>query len=139
MICAASCGNGAASLALYAAAAGLQCCIVTTSALSPVFRRAIIMTGAQIVTASDSLERWDHNANMVKEQGAFPATNYLDPPDGSNDFGFNGVKTIAYEMFEELETDLVDAVLVSNSLGDLITSLFGVRRGSCRERGCQRV
>src|SRR3546814_1398071 len=68
MIVAASSGNGGASLALYAAAAGLQCCIVTTSALSPVFRRAIIMTGAQIVTASDSLERWDHIANMVKEQ-----------------------------------------------------------------------
>src|SRR3546814_21061873 len=68
MIVAASSGNGGASLALYAAAAGLQCCIVTTSALSPVFRRAIIMTGAQIVTASDSLERWDHIANTVKAQ-----------------------------------------------------------------------
>src|SRR3546814_4340848 len=79
MIVAASSGNGGASLALYAAAAGLQCCIVTTSALSPVFRRAIIMTGAQIFTASDSPERWDHIANMVKEQSAFPATNYLDP------------------------------------------------------------
>src|SRR3546814_6900592 len=43
MIVAASSGNGGASLALYAAAAGLQSCIVTTSALSPVFRRAIIM------------------------------------------------------------------------------------------------
>src|SRR3546814_3045776 len=112
MIVAASSGNGGASLALYAAAAGLQCCIVTTSALSPVFRRAIIMTGAQIVTASDSLERWDHIANMVKEQSAFPATNYLDPPVGSNHFGLDGFKTIAYEMFEELGPDLVDAVLV---------------------------
>src|SRR3546814_17865065 len=70
MIVAASSGNGGASLALYAAAAGLQCCIVTTSALSPVFRRAIIMTGAQIVTASASLESWDHIANMVKSQSA---------------------------------------------------------------------
>src|SRR3546814_17791019 len=91
-VCSSDLGNGGASLALYAAAAGLQCCIVTTSALSPVFRRAIIMTGAQIVTASDSLERWDHIANMVKEQRAFPATNYLDPPVGSNNFGLAGIK-----------------------------------------------
>src|SRR3546814_17376411 len=41
MIVAASSGNGGASLALYAAAAGLQCCIVPPSALSPVFRREI--------------------------------------------------------------------------------------------------
>src|SRR3546814_14982894 len=74
MIVAASRGNGGASLALYAAAAGLQCCIVTTSALSPVFRRAIIITGAQIVTASDSLARWDHIPNMVKEQSAVDRT-----------------------------------------------------------------
>src|SRR3546814_3145211 len=82
------------------------------------------MTGAQIVTASDSLERWDHIANMVKEQSAFPATNYLDPPVGSNHFGLDGLKTIAYEMFEELGPDLVDAVLVPTSRGELIWGLF---------------
>src|SRR3546814_15990655 len=80
------------------------------------------MTGAQIVTASDSLERWDHIANMVKEQSAFPATNYLDPPVGSNHFGLDGLKTIANEMFEELGPDLVDAVLVPHTRGDLIRS-----------------
>src|SRR3546814_4051715 len=69
-VCSSDLGNGGASLALYAAAAGLQCCIVTTSALSPVFRRAIIMTGAQIVTASDSLERWDHIANRSEEHAS---------------------------------------------------------------------
>src|SRR3546814_7372249 len=61
---------------------------------------------------------------MVKEQSAFPATNYLDPPVGSNHFGLDGFKTIAYEMFEELGPDLVDAVLVPTSRGDLIWGLF---------------
>jgi threonine synthase len=122
-IVAASSGNGGASLALYAAAAGLKCCIVTTPALSRVFQRAITMTGAQIVTASESLERWDHIAKMVKEQGAFSATNYLDPPVGSNHFGLDGLKTIAYEMLEELGPDLVDVVLVPTSRGDLIWGL----------------
>src|SRR3546814_5453212 len=98
--------------------------VCSSDLLWPVFRRAIIMTGAQIVTASDSLERWDHIANMVKEQSAFPATNYLDPPVGSNHFGLDGLKTIAYEMFEELGPDLVDAVLVPTSRGDLFWGLF---------------
>src|SRR3546814_14654411 len=61
---------------------------------------------------------------MVKDQSAFPATNYLDPPVGSNHFGLDGFKTIAYEMFEELGPDLVDAVLVPTSRGDLIWGLF---------------
>src|SRR3546814_16060249 len=82
------------------------------------------MTGAQIVTASDSLERWDHIANMVKEQSAFPATNYLDTPVGSTHFGLDGLKTIAYEMFEELGPALVDAVLVPTSPGELLWGLF---------------
>src|SRR3546814_18844356 len=101
MIVAASSGNGGASLALYAAAAGLQCCIVTTSALSPVFRRAIIMTGAQIVTASDSPERWDHIANIVQEKSAYPGTNYPAPPAGNNPLGLDELKTIYYEMLPE--------------------------------------
>lgn len=122
-IVAASSGNGGASLALYAAATGLKCRIVTTPALSPIYRRAISMTGAEIVTASESLERWQLVARMVKEEGAFPATNYLDPPVGSNHFGLDGLKTIAYEIFEDVGAEMVDAVLVPTSRGDLIWGL----------------
>ena len=122
-IIAASSGNGGASLALYSAAAGLQCCIVTTPALSPVYRRAIEMTGAEIITAPDSLDRWQYVAKMVKERGWFPATNYLNPPVGSNHFGLDGLRTIAYELFEELGADMIDVVLVPTSRGDLIWGL----------------
>lgn len=122
-IVAASSGNAGASLALYAAAAGLECCIVTTPALSPVYRRAIEMTGAEIVTAPESLDRWQHVAKMAKERGWFPATNYLNPPVGSNHFGLDGLRTVAYEIFEELGADTVDVVLVPTSRGDLIWGL----------------
>ena len=125
-IVAASSGNGGASLALYAAAAGLQCCIVTTPTLSPVYRRAIEMTGAEIVTAPESLDRWQYVAKMVKERGWFPATNYLNPPVGSNHFGLDGLRTVAYEIFEELGADTVDIVLVPTSRGDL---LWGLHEG----------
>lgn len=122
-IVAASSGNGGASLALYAAAAGLECCIVTTPALSPIYRRAIAMTGAKVITAPESLDRWRVVREMVG-QGWFPATNYLNPPVGSNPFGLAGLKTVAFELFEELGAGKIDAVLVPTSRGDLIWGLY---------------
>lgn len=122
-IVAASSGNAGASLALYAAAAGLECCIVTTPALSPIYRRAIEICGAQIVTAAQSLDRWQIVSEMVKTQGWFPATNYLNPPVGSNHFATDGLKTVAFEILEELGADQVDAVIVPTSRGDLIWAL----------------
>ena len=123
-IAAASSGNGGASLALYAAAAGLQCCIVATPLLSPIYRRAITMTGAEIVEVSESLERWRRLGEMAREQDWFPATNYLDPPVGSNHFGVDGLRTIAFELFEDFGADLVDVVIVPTSRGDLIWGIY---------------
>ena len=123
-IVAASSGNGGASLALYAAAAGIECCIVTTPALSPIYTRAITMTGARIAAASESLDRWRLVAEMTREQGWFPATNYLNPPAGSNHFGSDGLRTVAYEIFEEVGADNVDVVLVPTSRGDLLWGLY---------------
>lgn len=123
-IVAASSGNGGASLALYAAAAGLRCCIVSTPSLSPIFRQAIAMTGAELLTVEDSLERWSLIAGMARNEGWFPATNYLNPPVGSNHFGLPGLATIAFELFEELQGETLDAVLVPTSRGDLIWGLY---------------
>nr|WP_254447763.1 pyridoxal-phosphate dependent enzyme [Sphingomonas sp. ID1715] len=123
-IVAASSGNGGASLALYAAAAGMQCTIVATPSLSPIYRRAITMTGAELLYAPESLERWRLLARMVKDDGWFPATNYLNPPVGSNPFGLDGLKTIAFELLEDLGPELADAILVPTSRGDLIWGLY---------------
>lgn len=122
-IVAASSGNGGASVALYAASAGLACRIVVTPSLSPVFRRAIAMTGAELVEVPESLERWSHTAELVRE-GWFSATNYRDPPVGSNAFGLPGLMTIAFELAEEFGSDLPGSVLVPTSRGDLIWGLY---------------
>lgn len=122
-IVAASSGNGGASLALYAAAAGLDCSVVITPALSPIFRRAIEMCGGRIITARESLERWQIVADMAGE-GWYPATNYLNPPVGSNPFGVAGLSSIAFEILEDVGATEVDAVLVPTSRGDLIWGLF---------------
>lgn len=121
-IVAASSGNGGASLALYAAAAGLDCSIVVTAALSPIHRRAIEQTGAEMLSVEDSLERWKLLGELAREAGCFPATNYLNPPVGSNHFGVDGLKTVAHELIEDNGGDL-DAVLVPTSRGDLVWGL----------------
>ena len=122
-IVAASSGNGGASLALYAAAAGLECCIVTTPALSPIFRRAIQATGAELAFAPESLDRWRIVAERAGERW-FPATNYLNPPVGSNPFGLAGLNTVAFEIFEEIGEGQSDVILVPTSRGDLIWGLY---------------
>ncbi|HKS56510.1 MAG TPA: pyridoxal-phosphate dependent enzyme [Steroidobacteraceae bacterium] len=123
-IVAASSGNGGVSLALYAAAGGIRCCIVSTPTLSPIYTRAITMTGADLVTVPDTLGRWRYVAEMVKERNWFPATNYLDPPVGSNHFGLDGLKTIAYEIFEDIGGENLQVVIVPTSRGDLIWGLY---------------
>lgn len=119
---AASSGNGGASLALYAAAAGLACSIVVTPALSSIHRRAIALTGADLIVAEDTMERWALVAKMAQGRDCFPATNYLAPPVGSNHFGVEGLKTVAFELVEDIGP--IDAVLVPTSRGDLVWGLY---------------
>jgi len=92
--------------------------------LSPPYRRAITMTGADLVTVPETLGRWRYVAEMVRERGWFPATNHLNPPVGSNHFGLDGLRTIAYEIFEDIGAENLDVVLVPTSRGDLIWGLY---------------
>lgn len=125
-VIAASSGNAGASLAAYAAAAGLPCIIVTTPAISPPWRRAIEMAGAEIIYTEDSLERWAIVRRKVREEGYASATNYLDPPVGSDPYGVDGYKSLGYELAEDEATAEADAVFVPTARGDL---LWGIYRG----------
>lgn len=118
-ILASSSGNAALSAAAYAAATGLPCRVIVTPALTDAYRRAIARTGAEFIVCRDSLARWGVAARLVREDGWFPLTNHLVPPVGSNPFGVEGYKTIAYEIAEALGA-APDAVLVPTARGDLI-------------------
>jgi len=124
-ILASSSGNAALSAAAYAAAAGLACAVIVTPDLTESYRRAIERTGAHFVVCQDSLARWHVAARMVRDEGWFPLTNHLLPPVGSNPFGVEGYKTIAYEIAEQLGA-APDAVLVPTARGDL---LWGIGAG----------
>lgn len=118
----ASSGNAAVSVAAYAAAAGLRCRVVTTAAMPASYRRFLARTGAEVVEAPDSLARWPIAAAMVAEEGWLPATNHALPAVGSNPFGVEGYRSIAYELFEQTGGQL-DAVLVPTARGDLVAGI----------------
>ncbi|MBI1775996.1 MAG: pyridoxal-phosphate dependent enzyme [Proteobacteria bacterium] len=138
-IVAASSGNAGVSVATYAAAAGLRCVIVTTPAMNPIWRRAIEITGAELVATERSLDRWRLVSDHVRAEGWFPATNFIDPPVGSNCWGVDGYKTVAFELFDEAGADGHDFVLVPTSRGDLLWGIYEGYRVLLEERRIQRM
>lgn len=122
----ASSGNAGASLAAYAANAGLQCVVVTTPKMSANWRRAITMCGASIIFAQTPNERWQ----LVREKSRigewYPANNYLFPAVGSNPFGVDGYRAVALEMAVQGRDQPITDVLVPTSRGDI---LWGVAQG----------
>ena len=125
-VVAASSGNAGASLAAYAAAAGVACKIIATPEISPSWTQAIRMAGADLILAETPQARWQILREKVESEGWYPVTNYLDPPVGSNPFGLQGYKTVAYEILEQCAGDPPAAILVPTARGDL---LWGIWQG----------
>ena len=123
-VAAASSGNGGTSLAAYAAAAGLKCAIVTTDSITPYWKRALMTLGAELVLTSTSEERWEILAEKVRSGEWYPATNYTFPAVGSNPFGIQGYKTVSYELAEDLDFEVPDAIVVPTSRGDLLWGIY---------------
>ncbi|AND42966.1 MAG: threonine synthase [Bacillota bacterium] len=123
-VIAASSGNAGASLAAYAAAAGLRCKIVTTPKINGPWEKAIRLSGAEIIKVQNSLERWETVRKLVEEEGDYPATNYNIPPVGSNMFGVQGYTTVAYEIVEQLRECQPTAVIIPCARGDLLWGIW---------------
>jgi threonine synthase len=137
-VVAASSGNAGASLAAYAAAAGLRCVIYSTARISKAWRQAIEITGAELVIARTPEERWVIMQQRVREQGWYPVTNFLDPPVGSNPFGVDGYKTVAYEILEACGDNQPTVIFIPTARGDLLWGIWqglqdGKQNGLCWE------
>ncbi len=124
-VVASSSGNAGASLASYAARAGLQCCIIGEPSISPAWAHAIKLSGAELMLV-ESDRRWPLMHKMVEEEGWFPVTNFWPTPIGSNPFGIDGYKTIAHEIVEQSTMAPPTVVIVPTCRGDM---LFGIWRG----------
>ena len=119
-----STGNHGASAAAYSAAAGLEACVVfcpyETSQL--LLRFINSFGGTAIVSAWNGREAL--LKHMVKSLGWYPATG-LGPGVGTNPYGLEGYKSIAYEIVRQLG-DVPHRVMMSVASGD---SFYGVWKG----------
>ncbi|MGH7366849.1 MAG: pyridoxal-phosphate dependent enzyme, partial [Candidatus Rokuibacteriota bacterium] len=122
----ASTGNHGASTAAYAARAGLPCVIFTLASVPDTMKTLMQAYGAAVVACSTSEERWTLMREGIEREGWYPTSGWVVPPIGSNPFGIEGYKTIAYEIAEDLGWAAPDVVAVPSCYSD---GLFGIWKG----------
>ncbi|WP_210245184.1 threonine synthase [Martelella alba] len=123
-IAVASSGNHGAAAAAYAARAGLPCVVVTSGGMPPAFRDFLMSLGARVVVTPED-RRWPVLRRIVNETGFMPASNLTRFHTG-NPYGPEGYKTIAYELFLQLDHTVPDHILAPTGYGEM---LFGVWKG----------
>jgi threonine synthase len=121
-----STGNAGASAAAYAAKAGLPCFIFTTKgAVGPLITQ-MRAYGASVVAVENKADRWALMQHAVRKFGAFPTSPFFGPVVGSNPYGIEGYKTLAYEVVEQMGWQVPDCCVLPVCYGD---ALIGMWRG----------
>jgi threonine synthase len=121
-----STGNHGASTAAYAARAGLPCVIFTLASVPDTMKTLMQAYGAAVVACATSEARWALMRQGIERFGWYPTSGFQAPPVGSNPYGVDGYKTIAYEIAEDLGWVAPDVVIVPSAYSD---GLFGVWKG----------
>jgi threonine synthase len=121
-----STGNHGASTAAYAARAGLPCVIFTVASVPDTMKTLMQAYGAAVVACSTSEARWTLMREGIERFGWYPTSGWVVPPIGSNPFGVEGYKTIAYEIAEDLDWTAPDVVAVPSCYSD---GLYGIWKG----------
>jgi threonine synthase len=118
-------GNHGAAVAAYCAAAGIRCVALTLTSVPSTMRTLMQVYGAQVVAYREPVHRWTVMAAAVAERGWVPMSGFVNPPIGSNPFGIEGYKSVAYEIVEQLGA-APDVVVVPTAYAD---GLSGITRG----------
>jgi threonine synthase len=121
-----STGNHGASTAAYAARAGLPCVIFTLTSVPETMKTLMQAYGAAVVACPTSESRWDLMRQGIERYGWYPTSGFIAPPVGSNPWGVEGYKTIAYEIAEDLGWAAPDVVVVPSAYSD---GLYGTWKG----------
>ncbi|GAA0801800.1 threonine synthase [Spirilliplanes yamanashiensis] len=121
----ASTGNHGAAVAAYAARAGLRCVVLTLASVPATMKTLMQSYGADVVALERPPDRWSLMRDLVAARGWMAMSGFAYPPAGSNPYGVDGYKTIAYELVEQLPRP-PDVVVVPVAYGD---GLAGIARG----------
>lgn len=121
-----STGNQGAAAAAYAAVAGLPCVIFTTPNVSPGMKTLMLAYGASVFMTPTMADRGIIMEKLVRELGYVPASGLMTPPIGSSCYGIDAYKSIAFEVFEQMDEQVPDWFIVPISYGD---TLYGIYKG----------
>jgi threonine synthase len=121
-----STGNAGASAAAYAAKAGIPCVVFTTGGVVGPLITQMRVYGATVVTVENKADRWVLMQHAVETFGWFPTSPFFGPVVGSNPYGIEGYKTLAYEVAEQLDWQVPDVCVLPVCYGD---ALVGMWRG----------
>jgi threonine synthase len=121
-----STGNAGAAAAAYAAKAGLPCIIFTAkNAVGPLLTQ-MRAYDADVVAVANKADRWPLMQRAVQDFGWFPTSPFFGPVVGSNPYGIEGYKTLAYEIAEQNNWQVPDYCVLPVCYGD---ALIGMWRG----------
>ncbi len=126
VIASSSSGNAGAAAAAYAAKAGIPCVVFTFVGSSAALVLQMRAYGAMVVKVADKADRWRLQSAGVREHGWYPTSPFFGPVVGSNPYGMEGYKTIAYEVAEAFDWQPPDWCVLPVCYGD---ALYGMWKG----------
>jgi len=126
VIVSSSSGNAGAAAAAYAAKAGLACVIFTFKGTAGPMLTQMRAYGATVIACENKADRWTLMEHAVRTYGWFPTSPFFGPVVGSNPYGIEGYKTLAYEIAEQMNWNVPDWCVVPVCYGD---ALLGMWRG----------
>ncbi|HKS85244.1 MAG TPA: pyridoxal-phosphate dependent enzyme [Pseudolabrys sp.] len=121
-----STGNAGAAAAAYAAKAEMPCIVFTAKGVTGPLITQMRVYGAIIIETAAKADRWPLMQRAVREFGWFPTSPFFGPVVGSNPFGIEGYKTLAYEIAEQMQWQVPDCCVLPVCYGD---ALLGMWRG----------
>jgi threonine synthase len=126
VIASSSSGNAGAAAAAYAAKAGIPCVVFTVASSAGPLILQMRAYGAMLVKVHDRMDRWRLQTAGVREFGWYPTSPFFGPVVGSNPYGMEGYKTIAYEIAEAFDWEPPDWCVLPVCYGD---ALYGMWKG----------
>lgn len=123
VVATASSGNAGASLAAYAAKAGLECVVVTFAGAAGAMLSQIRAYGASVVPMARKSDRWKLLEKGAAQLGWFVTSPYQHPVVGSHPLGIEGYKTLAYEIVDQSGAKLPDWCVLPVCYGDALAGI----------------
>jgi threonine synthase len=119
-----STGNQGAASAAHAAKARLPAVIFTNRNAPAAMKMLMRSFGASVVALENPADRRSLLEECVRELGWYPMCNFVFPPVGSNVYGIEGYKTIAFEIWEQLPKQVPDVIAFPTDYGDGIQGIW---------------